>query len=67
MIEQQSTEGDEGRRKQLLWAIEKKLAEDVARPIILDTGRATAPRFRLLLPLAILVLLAGLAALIFLV
>ena len=39
----------------------------VARPIILDTGRATAPRFRLLLPLAILVLLAGLAALIFLV
>ena len=39
----------------------------VAPPIILDTGRETAPRFRFLLPLAILVLLAGLAALIFLV
>lgn len=36
-------------------------------PIILETGRETAPRFRLFLPLAILVLLAGLAALIFLV
>ena len=34
MIEQQSTEGDAARRKQILWAIERKLAEDVARPII---------------------------------
>ncbi len=34
MIEQQSIETEEGRRKQLLWAIERKLAEDGARPII---------------------------------
>src|ERR1700732_1577517 len=34
LIEHQSVEADEGRRKQLLWAIEKKLAEDGARPII---------------------------------
>jgi len=34
MIEQQSREGDADRRKQLLWAIEEKLAEEVARPII---------------------------------
>jgi len=34
LLEQQSIEADEGRRKQLLWAIERKLAEDVARPII---------------------------------
>jgi len=34
MIEQQSMEGDAARRKQILWAIERKLAEDVARPII---------------------------------
>ena len=34
LIEQQSMEGDAARRKQILWAIERKLAEDVARPII---------------------------------
>ena len=34
LIEQQSAEADEGRRKQLLWMIERKLAEDAARPII---------------------------------
>jgi peptide/nickel transport system substrate-binding protein len=34
LIEQQSIEADEGRRKQLVWAVERKLAEDVARPII---------------------------------
>jgi peptide/nickel transport system substrate-binding protein len=34
LIEHQSAEADEGRRKQLLWAIERKLAEDAARPII---------------------------------
>ena len=34
LLEQQSMEADEGRRKQLLWSIERKLAEDVARPII---------------------------------
>ncbi len=41
LIEQQSIEADEGRRKQLLWAIEKKLAEDGARPIIFYDRRAT--------------------------
>ncbi len=34
LIERQSSEGDAERRKQLLWALEKKLAEDGARPII---------------------------------
>jgi peptide/nickel transport system substrate-binding protein len=34
LIDAQSREGDPGRRKQVLWAIEKKLAEDNARPII---------------------------------
>ena len=34
LIEQQSIEADPGRRKQLAWAIERKLAEDGARPII---------------------------------
>jgi len=34
MIEQQSIEGDPEKRKPLLWAIERKLAEDGARPII---------------------------------
>jgi peptide/nickel transport system substrate-binding protein len=34
LIEQQSIQADEARRKQLVWAIEKKLAEDGARPII---------------------------------
>jgi ABC-type multidrug transport system fused ATPase/permease subunit len=34
LIEQQSIEADPGRRKQLVWAIERKLAEDGARPII---------------------------------
>jgi hypothetical protein len=32
LIERQSREGDPDRRKQLLWEIERKLAEDVARP-----------------------------------
>jgi peptide/nickel transport system substrate-binding protein len=34
LIEQQSREGDPERRKQLLWTIERKLAEDNVRPII---------------------------------
>ena len=34
MIEQQSIEANQERRKQLVWAIETKLAEDGARPII---------------------------------
>jgi peptide/nickel transport system substrate-binding protein len=34
MIDQQSQETDLATRKRLVWAVEKKLAEDVARPII---------------------------------
>ena len=34
-------ESDEDRRKQLVWAIEKKLAEDGARPIIFYTRGGT--------------------------
>jgi peptide/nickel transport system substrate-binding protein len=41
LIERQSIEADEGRRKQLLWAIERKLAEDGARPIIFYGRSAT--------------------------
>src|SRR5215472_6895528 len=32
--DQQSMESDEGKRKKLVWEIERKLAEDGARPII---------------------------------
>lgn len=42
-------------------------ARPQAAPIILETGRESAPRFRLLVPVVVLALLAGLAALIFLV
>jgi peptide/nickel transport system substrate-binding protein len=41
LIEQQSIESDETRRKQLLWMIERKLAEDSARPIIFYTRGGT--------------------------
>jgi len=41
MIELQSMEGNAARRKQILWAIERKLAEDVARPIIFYDRFAT--------------------------
>jgi len=41
LIEQQSLEADPGKRKQLLSAIERKLAEDGARPIIFYDRRAT--------------------------
>jgi peptide/nickel transport system substrate-binding protein len=34
LIEQQSIEGDQDRRKQLVWAVERKLVEDAVRPII---------------------------------
>ena len=34
MFDQQSMESDEGKRKRLVWEIERKLAEDGARPII---------------------------------
>ena len=41
MIEQQSRETDEQRRRQQIWAIERKLAEDAGRPIIFYAGAAS--------------------------
>ena len=41
LIEQQSIEADPGRRKQLVWAVERKLAEDGARPIIFYSRQGT--------------------------
>ena len=41
LIERQSIEADQERRKQLVWEIERKLAEDGARPIIFYDRRAT--------------------------
>jgi peptide/nickel transport system substrate-binding protein len=34
LVDQQSMETDQGKRKQLVWEIEKKLTEDDARPVI---------------------------------
>ena len=41
LIERQSSETDQDQRRQLVWAIERKLAEDGARPIIFYDRRAT--------------------------
>jgi hypothetical protein len=41
LIDQQSVEADPERRKKLVWEIERKLAEDGARPIIFYDRRAT--------------------------
>ena len=41
LIDQQSIEADQERRKKLVWEIERKLAEDGARPIIFYDRRAT--------------------------
>jgi peptide/nickel transport system substrate-binding protein len=41
MIERQSMEGDQEKRKQMVWAIERRLAEEVARPIIFYTRAGT--------------------------
>jgi peptide/nickel transport system substrate-binding protein len=41
LIEQQSMETDQARRRQLVWAIERNLADDGARPIIFYAHRAT--------------------------
>jgi peptide/nickel transport system substrate-binding protein len=44
LIEQQSIEGDAARRKQILWEIERKLAEEDVRPIIFYADRGTCKR-----------------------
>jgi peptide/nickel transport system substrate-binding protein len=41
LIDQQSIEAEQEKRKQLVWEIERKLAEDGARPIIFYDRRAT--------------------------
>ena len=41
LIDRQSIEFDEQKRKQLVWEIERRLAEDGARPIIYHTRAAT--------------------------
>ena len=41
LIARQSVEADRERRRQLVWQIERKLAEDGARPIIFYDRRAT--------------------------
>ena len=41
LIERQSAEADPVKRKKLVWEIERKLAEDGARPIIFYDRRAT--------------------------
>jgi peptide/nickel transport system substrate-binding protein len=44
LIEQQSREGDPSHRKQILWQIERKLAEEDARPIIFYADGGTCMR-----------------------
>jgi len=44
LIAAQSIEGDVARRKAILWQIERKLAEDDARPIIFYADRGTCTR-----------------------
>ena len=41
LIDRQSLEADAQERKKLVWAIERKLAEDSARPVIFYDRRAT--------------------------
>jgi peptide/nickel transport system substrate-binding protein len=41
LIDQQSQEADSGRRKDVLWQIERKLAQENARPIIFYTKGGT--------------------------
>jgi peptide/nickel transport system substrate-binding protein len=41
LIDQQSSEANQEKRKQLVWEIERKLAEEGARPIIFYDRRAT--------------------------
>jgi peptide/nickel transport system substrate-binding protein len=41
MVDRQSAEFDQQKRKQLVWEIERKLAEDVARPILYHSRSGT--------------------------
>ena len=44
MVDQQSTEFDQDKRKKMVWEIEKKLAADVARPILYHSVSGTCWR-----------------------
>jgi peptide/nickel transport system substrate-binding protein len=48
LIDRQSAEADPGKRKQIVWEIERKLAEDSARPIIFYpvSGACWQPQFK---------------------
>jgi peptide/nickel transport system substrate-binding protein len=46
LSERQSSEADQQNRKQVVWQIERKLAEDGARPIIFYGRRATCWQLR---------------------
>ena len=41
MVDAQSMEGDQKKRKQMVWEIEKKLAEDIARPMLYHSVSGT--------------------------
>ena len=41
MVDQQSTEADSAKRKKLVWDIDHKLQEDLARPVIYHLRAAT--------------------------
>ena len=41
MVDEQSMQPDQEKRKKLVWAIEKRLAEDVARPILYHSRSGT--------------------------
>ena len=46
MIEQQSREGDAEQRHKQAWEIERKLAEDAGRPIVIEHWHKLADRRR---------------------
>jgi len=41
LIDQQSAEADQGKRKQLVWEIERRLTEDIAKPLVYFNKGAT--------------------------
>jgi peptide/nickel transport system substrate-binding protein len=46
LVDQQSAESDINKRRQLVWEIERKLAEDDARPILFYPAAALLPEAR---------------------
>ena len=41
LFDRQSREGDQDKRKQIVWEIERRLAEDVARPVLYHNRSGT--------------------------